>query len=99
MEFGSLEFIIIFLPAVLLAYHFLLGLGRAGSLLSKLFLFGISVWYYYSLGGNYIFVLVELMLINFIVGLAIRFIKNKNKPVIKGIVLWLSRIDNILLSG
>ena len=95
MEFGSLEFIIIFLPVVLLAYHFLLGLGRAGSLLSKLFLFGISVWYYYSLGGNYIFVLVELMLINFIVGLCIRFIKNKNKPVIKGIVLWLGILVDI----
>ena len=94
MEFGSLQFLILFLPAVLLVYHILLGFGKAGPVLSNIFLLGVSFWYYYGLGENYIFVLVELALFNFLFGCGIRYFRNRNRDKLKKLVLIIGILIN-----
>ncbi len=76
MLFHSYEFIFLFLPVSLIGYYFLA--GRIGGKAAKLWLAGISFWFYGSFRIEYLFLLLASVLFNY--GIA-RKIKGYGKDV------------------
>ena len=75
MLFNSYIFIFIFLPAVLLGWY---GLNKLQKYeLAKVFLTGMSLWFYGYFNTYYLFIIIASILINYLISYLLTFCKTR----------------------
>jgi alginate O-acetyltransferase complex protein AlgI len=94
MNFTTYHFIFLFLPIVFLGYR--LFAHYRFQELSKVWLIGASIWFYYQGAGQFVFLFLGVALFNYIIGAAI--IKSKHRWL-KRTLLTFGLIENIVVLG
>ena len=89
MLFNSYIFILIFLPLALLGYF---GLNKISEKLAKLFLLGMSLWFYGYFHFSYLLILVTSIVINYFFG---RILRRSSGKILGRVTLAFAIVANV----